>query len=167
MGDNFDLKQFLSENKLGAYSKATPPKKKQAVKESPQAAKVRQLVREVLSEMNGGKFNEWLKEITNTWPFIKQDLDKLGVDVNTVTPEEFAEVVKSSGKLINSDLGIYKSGETAHVSRSSFISFSKPGETLGWYDMRDGKHSITPKDYSFSAAVYPEDEKGKSLGRAD
>lgn len=65
MGNNFDLREFLLENKLGAYSKATAPKKKEAVKESPVSTKVRQIVREVLSEMN----EEGVSLQEDKWPF--------------------------------------------------------------------------------------------------
>jgi hypothetical protein len=103
-------------------------------------------------------FNQWLSDISSGRSYIKQDLDKLGVDVNIVTPEEFMDAVRSSGKLVNQDLEAYKFGNATTVY-PKFISFNSGLETFGTYSLMTGKGNITPKSQDPRANIYPQGSK--------
>jgi hypothetical protein len=110
------------------------------------------------SYINEGKvmdFNEWLNQIAASYPnLVGQDLQDLGVDINTITPEELQDIVTSQGELINYQRGIYKFGKTLNVE-SGFISFSRGLESYGYYVVSKKEGSITNPKTDWSSRIYP------------
>jgi hypothetical protein len=113
------------------------------------------MVRTGLDEGKVMDFNEWLNQIAASYPnLVGQDLQNLGVDINTITPEELQDIVTSQGELINYQRGIYKFGKTLNVE-SGFISFSRGLESYGYYVVSKKEGSITNPKTDWSSRIYP------------
>jgi len=111
-----------------------------------------------LNEEKIEDFNEWLKQISNNWPKVKEDIIALGVDTNTVTPEEFANAIRQKGNDDPNYISI-KFGKTLGVDRKSdFISAGSGLETFGHFSNTSGGR-ITPAKYDFGARIYPPESK--------
>ena len=85
--------------------------------------KLIQLVKEIIAEKNQlneektSDFNEWLRQVSY-YSIPKQDLIDLGVDINTITPEEFIEAVIENG-VTGEERGVISDavfGKSIHVT---------------------------------------------------
>jgi hypothetical protein len=109
---------------------------------------------------NSREFNKWLNDISETWSLVKEDLDELGVDINTISPTDFIETVINNGELYNPELEIYKYGKSTSVSpKLKSISFNRGLETFGSHYIKSGKYNITPSSYDFRSKIYPQNSK--------
>lgn len=137
MADNFDFRKFLVENKLGPYSKV-----------------------KFLNEGEVQDFNQWLKQVSEyTRP--GKDIANLGVDIDTVTPDEFTKAVIEKGGKRRGYISDAMFGDTIHVTykednvRRPHIGFSYSLESFGTWYPDEGRGRVMDRNIDPRDTIYP------------
>jgi len=130
--------------------------------------KLIQLVKEIIAEKNQlneektSDFNEWLRQVSY-YKTPKQDLIDLGVDINTITPEEFIEAVVENGET-GEERGLISDavfGKSIHVTykegnvRVPHINFSYGLEYFGSWRLRNNEGSVLDRNEDPRDRIYP------------
>lgn len=105
-------------------------------------------------------FNEWLQQIADIYPRAEKDLMDLGIDINTITPDEFYNELKNNPKaeLYDPSKQLYKFGTCTYATPFS-VSFSRSLESFGVFVVKDNEGFITSKDTDIYSSIYPQGSK--------
>lgn len=105
-------------------------------------------------------FNEWLQQIVDIYPRVEKDLMDLGIDINTITPDEFYNELKNNPKaeLYDPSKQLYKFGICTYATPFS-VSFSRSLESFGIFVVKDNEGFITSKDTDIYSSIYPQGSK--------
>jgi hypothetical protein len=139
MADNFDMKKFLVENKLGAYSKLKEEEVEEAKKEVSKEQKIQVVKEWIWYTCNEGQAKDDINKYNKM-------VDMYFADKDDVAKEDFKKIyTKVSEKYGTGDIG------------ADFESFESD-----WKDVQRGKLVNPKKQYEGEAAY--EYEKGKEAG---
>jgi len=154
MADNFDMKKFLVENNLGAYSKL----KKEDLADAEAEREMDFLDEEETNkEESNPTFIEWLNAFKEEYSNF-DELEKYGLDKAT-TPKEFYNIVKEKGKkyydayIIGRD--ITANASTDYKGNPSYYITLGPGMSAYAYWINDEKNKVIPKGEDNSKNIYP------------